>query len=210
MTARPDSERHEMHWKRLDQPATEHATLTRSGDGWELVGLVNGRDAAAGEYVLRYVVRVDDRWVTRTAEIEGTLGASPVRLRLTHDDATGVWTRNGTVVPELEGCTDVDLGFTPSTNTLPIRRLGLGVGAAATVYAAWLRFPDLTLEELEQRYIHEEPHRYHYESGGGLFLADLEVDASGLVTRNGQYWVAERAGARPMEASAGFASGPAA
>jgi hypothetical protein len=39
-----------------------------------------------------------------------------------------------------EGCLDIDLGFSPSTNLLPIRRLTLAVGEAATVRAAWLPF----------------------------------------------------------------------
>jgi hypothetical protein len=38
--------------------------------------------------------------------------------------------------------------FSPSTNLLPIRRLNLGVGQAAKVQAAWLRFLGFTLESL--------------------------------------------------------------
>ena len=208
MTATPTREQHEIRWKRLDQPATERATLARLDDGWQLVGLVTGRDEAIGEYVLRYDVRVDAAWITRSAEVEGSLGAAPVKLRLTHDAAAGTWTRNGVAVPDLDGCIDVDLGFTPATNTLPIRRLSLAVGAAATVYAAWLRFPDFTVEVLEQRYIHEEPGVYHYESGGGHFRADLEVDAVGLVTRYGQYWVSEREASRAMAPAGRAESGP--
>ncbi len=208
MTVTANPERHEIQWKRIDQPASERATLAKLGDGWQLVGMVTGRDQAAGEYVLRYDVRVDDAWVTRSADVEGTLGEKPVQIRLTHDQSTGIWMRNGVAVPELEGCVDVDLGFTPATNTLPIRRLALEVGAAATVYAAWLRFPDLTMEVLEQRYIREEPYGYHYESGGGHFQADLEVNALGLVTRYGHYWVSEHGAARALEPTAHAQSGP--
>jgi hypothetical protein len=85
---------------------------------------------------------------------------------------------------------DVDLGFTPSTNLLPIRRLSLAVGAEASIRAAWLRFPGLELEPLEQVYRRESEHRYRYESGGGRFAAELEVDEFGLVARYGDYWVA--------------------
>jgi hypothetical protein len=85
----------------------------------------------------------------------------------------------------------VDLGFTPSTNTLPIRRLTLAVGASAPVRAAWLRFPELTLESLEQVYLRTAERTYRYESAGGQFVAVLEVGAAGLVSRYGDYWRAE-------------------
>ena len=36
----------------------------------------------------------------------------------------------------LDGCPDVDFGWTPATNTVPIRRLGLEVGETASITAA--------------------------------------------------------------------------
>ena len=41
--------------------------------------------------------------------------------------------------PEYSDCVDVDLSFTPATNTLPIRRLGLDIGEEAEIHVAWLR-----------------------------------------------------------------------
>ncbi len=92
---------------------------------------------------------------------------------------------------DLAGCIDVDLGITPSTNTLPIRRLNLQVGESADVTAAWVRFPELTVEPLAQRYTRLDERRYRYESTTG-FSAELEVDELGLVVRYGDIW--ERVG----------------
>ena len=92
--------------------------------------------------------------------------------------------------PQVRGCIDVDLGFSPVTNTLPIRRLALPVGGEAAVRAAWLRFPELEFVPLEQVYRRLAAERYLYESAGGRFRAELEVDAWGLVTRYGDYWLA--------------------
>ena len=58
-------------------------------------------------------------------------------------DEKGNWTVDGKRRRALRSCTDVDLGCSPSTNTLPIRRLGLSVGATKTIQAAWIRFPEL-------------------------------------------------------------------
>jgi hypothetical protein len=74
---------------------------------------------------------------------------------------------------------------------LPIRRLNLKPGSAASVRAAWLRFPDFTLAPLEQVYTRESAHRYRYESGGGKFSAALDVNPDGLVLQYGDLWVAE-------------------
>ena len=46
----------------------------------------------------------------------------------------------------------MDLSATPSTNTLPIRRLALDVGASREVRAAWIRFPSCEIAPLPQRY----------------------------------------------------------
>lgn len=90
------------------------------------------------------------------------------------DPSTGAWGR----VHELDGLIDVDLAFTPATNALPIRRLELPVGGSAAVTAAWLTFPDLTLEPLHQTYARTADRTYRYTSPG--FQADLTVDDHGL------------------------------
>jgi hypothetical protein len=90
------------------------------------------------------------------------------------------WQLNGRDMAALAGCVDVDLGFSPSTNSLPIRRLKLAVGESAEVAAAWLRFPSLEFRRLDQRYTRLAERRYRYESEGG-FVAELEVDEAGLV-----------------------------
>lgn len=195
----PDSHaraRVDIRWRRLDQPARESASLARTAEGWELAGRVEGSDERGRHYSLHYRVRVDDTWCTRSALVEGTHGGAAVRVRLSRHAETGVWTRDDVEVPAVAGCIDVDLGFTPATNTLPIRRLALVVGDSAAMRAAWLRFPSFELEALDQLYTREASDRYRYESGGGRFRAELEVDAAGLVTRYGDYWIAEPAPAR--------------
>ena len=85
---------------------------------------------------------------------EGSRGKS-VERRLTwrlRSIAGGVWRLDGRQRPEVAGCIDLDLNFSPSTNLLPIRRLELPVGGEARIRAAWLRFPAFSLEPLEQVY----------------------------------------------------------
>jgi hypothetical protein len=85
----------------------------------------------------------------------------------------------------------LDLGFSPSTNLLPIRRLGLVVGQEAAVRAAWLGFPGLGLEPFEHRYRRTGARSYRYESASGRFVAELEANAVGFVTDYSGLWRAE-------------------
>jgi hypothetical protein len=94
-------------------------------------------------------------------------------------DPKGNWTVDGSAARSLKGCTDVDLGCSPSTNTLPIRRLRLAIGASATIRAAWVRFPELTVVKADQAYTRLDEFTYRYASGD--FASELTVDDDGLV-----------------------------
>jgi hypothetical protein len=106
-------------------------------------------------------------------------------------DAARNWRLNGEECPAVAGALDIDLGFSPSTNTLPIRRLALAVGTEAEVQAAWLPFPALAFEPLAQVYRREGVTAYRYESQGGRFTRTLEVDAAGFVIRYPGLWETE-------------------
>ena len=96
------------------------------------------------------------------------MGDAGVEIMLSVD-SSGRWRLNGVEQPQVDGCIDVDLNFSPSTNLLPIRRVGLAVGERASVRAAWLRFPEFTLEPLEQIYERVGETAWRYESRGGEY-----------------------------------------
>src|SRR6202521_4184163 len=93
---------------------------------------------------------------------------------------SGLWCCSGQEVAEVRGCLDVDLSITPATNTLPIRRLDLGIGESESVTAAWIKFPELEVEPLSQRYTRTAENIYRYESDTG-FSAEIKFDDLGLV-----------------------------
>ena len=81
--------------------------------------------------------------------------------------------------PEYSDCVDVDLSFTPATNTLPIRRLGLEIGEEAEIPVVWLVWPELSVQRVLQRYTRLGEDRYRYTQDE--FEAELAVDRQGLV-----------------------------
>ena len=179
-----------MRWRRLDVPGREEARVERTATGWRLTGELNVEEDGVAR--LRYAIDCDPEWRTRSALIEGEANGRPIRFALAAD-GTGNWTRDGSPVPELAGAMDVDLGFTPATNTLPIRRLGLAVGETAPVRSAWLRFPELRLEPLEQTYTREAEQVFRYRAlvDGEPFVARLDTDEFGRVLLSEGLWEAE-------------------
>jgi hypothetical protein len=142
---------------------------------------------------LDYRVVCDAAGRTVSTRVTGSLDVTAVDVAI-DVDATRSWTLNGQPCPAVQGCEDVDLSFSPATNLLPIRRTRLAVGARVPVRAAWLRLPGLTLEVLDQTYERVSESQYRYESRGGSFVAMLETNAVGLVTRYPGLWELEEAG----------------
>ena len=177
-----------VRWRRLDVPGWEDARVEQTVGGSRFTGEVDVEEAGT-KARLRYRIECDAEWRTRTASVDGEVGGQPMRIALSADGA-GHWTRDGVPLPELEGALDVDLGFTPATNTLPIRRLALAVGAGAPVRSAWVRFPELRLEPLEQTYTREAEHVFRYRAlvDGEPFSARLDTDAFGRVVRYEGLW----------------------
>src|SRR5690606_2784207 len=132
-----------IHWRRLDVFGYEHARIQRVPSGWRLQGKVEVRESGVSAR-FNYVVECDPTWFTRSALVDGEVGGELARFALTADGA-GHWTAGDQVLSAVAGALDIDLGFTPATNTLPIRRLALEVGESANVRSAWLRFPELRL-----------------------------------------------------------------
>ena len=166
-------------WRRSDDvQVDEHCALTLRDSGLSLVGTVLGAEGGVPVRI-EYRVMANGAGMTTAVHVRDQRGFEARTITLARD-AKGGWTVDGTAAPALRRCTDVDLGCSPSTNTLPIRRLRLGIGASHTIQAAWVRFPELTVVKAAQTYTRLDEFTYRYASGD--FEAELTVDDDGLVT----------------------------
>jgi hypothetical protein len=180
-------------WRRSDEvEADEHCTLIVRDSGLSLVGTVIGAEGGLPVRV-EYRVLTDPSGTTTAAHVRDLRGFETRTVALERS-ANGAWTVDGAAARALKGCTDLDLGCSPSTNTLPIRRLRLAIGASATIKAAWVRFPELTVVKADQTYARLDEFTYRYSSG--TFEAELTVDDDGLVTSYAEW------------RRTGYASGP--
>lgn len=173
-------------WASSRPPGVERCTITRAASGWVLAGSLVRR-FGAGPAAISYVIETDRGWKTRRVHVEQTIRGKDASLDL---EAKGpMWYVEGKRDGRLDGCTDVDLGASPATNTLPIRRAKPEVGARIDLTVAWVRFPGLSVEPLRQSYERTEDRLYVYRSASG-FESEIEVDASGMVRAYGDYWQA--------------------
>jgi uncharacterized protein len=176
-------------WRRLDTPGHDACRLEQGDAGWTLDGVAvfseNGVPVR-----LMYQVACDLAWRTEHGEVHGWRGGQSVEFSVVRT-AEGMWTLNGTVVPSLGSCVDLDLGFTPATNLLQLRRLDLAEGQAADVPVAWLEVSAGTLEALSQRYERRAGATYWYEAPSFEYAAELEVTPAGFIRRYPGLWEAE-------------------
>lgn len=171
-------EPHEVLWRNLATPGAEYCKLVRSSGSWELTGAVvqavDGRPIHAS-----YTVVCNRNWHTRSFMLLVHQGRASRCIVYTVDDRQR-WYVAGDLQRKLGGCIDVDLGMSPAAKTLPIRRLQLDVGAAAEIKTAWVRFPELEVVPLKQRYTRLSARRYRHSRGDDT--VEIEVDDFGLVT----------------------------
>jgi hypothetical protein len=166
-------------WRRSDEAeADEHCTFSVRDAGLSLVGTVLGAEQGVPVRI-EYRILADARGVTTAAHVRHLRGFEQRTIALVRDPK-GAWSVDGARAPGLRGCSDIDLGCSPSTNTLPIRRLRLGIGASKTIQVAWLRFPELEVAKTSQTYTRLDETTYRYADGS--FAAEISVDDDGLVT----------------------------
>jgi hypothetical protein len=177
----------------------EMASVELSADGLRARGSQLGRDPVP--YRLDYELDATGTgFVTRSLSIDASGADWSRSLRLDRSD-DGAWTieagdEGAPELPKAGGdpalladALDCDLGFSPLTNAMPIRRHDLHRGPGEVDFLmAWVSVPDLSIEALAQRYTHLrlDPDgavvRYEsVENGDVVFSSDLELDTNGFV-----------------------------
>jgi len=173
-------------WRWLQGTGLERFELARAADDWIFRGtiLTLAADAAAEA---KYEIVCDCSFRTRRANVSVRDATGEHTLQIATEN--GRWYENGRENKTVIDALDIDLGWSPSTNTLPIRRLKLEIGQTSGEFmAAWVRFPDLTLQPLPQEYVRLADRQYRYSSRSGAFVANLLVDDDDLVIDYERFW----------------------
>ena len=135
-------------------------------------------------WAVRYSIALDERWITTSAQVWSWSASGEREIRL-ESDGLGHWKLDGSRVPDVDGCLDVDLESSAFTNSFPVHRVKAAVGQSFAAPAVYIRALDLHVERLEQSYMRIDDddgrRRYNYQSPEFGFECRLVYDASGLV-----------------------------
>ena len=172
-------------WTRLDRPGRDAALLRLHAGGWQLQG------AAAFEHdespaAVAYRVETDAHWRTTRGIVIGLLGERTIHHEILRDNDG--WRLDGAPVEGLEHLVDLDYGFTPATNVLQLKRMGLSPGQKAEVPVAWIDLDSATLTELPQTYERRGESSYSYEAPTVSYRALLEIAPNGFVRSYPGLW----------------------
>jgi len=153
-------------WSGWDGSGHELLTLVYETGGWTADGVVRGPD-------VHYVVRLDEQWRLRQFLLFRDLEEPDLWLGV---NRAGQWGEiNGAHRPELDGCVDVALPCTPFTDSLPIRRLLLGVGDRAEVRVALVDHETLEVTPVRRQVERLDERRWSVDG------IEFDVDDAGLV-----------------------------
>lgn len=173
-------------WRRLDVTGMEACAVVRAGAGYMVSGAA--LYAVENEPIrIEYSVTCAEDWACRAATVDRWIGADRMQIAIQRRD-DGRWAIDGRAIDGVDGLVDIDLGFTPATNTNAINRLKLSIGDQAASTAVWLDDETWTFKPLRQRYERLSDSSYRYLSVDSGYEAVLEVDDFGLIRVYPDLW----------------------
>jgi hypothetical protein len=159
-------------WQTWDTTHEEVVTLRWENEGWTATGEV-------GREKVHYVVRLSPLWQVRQMLLFRDMEEPDLWLAT---DGSGRWGEmNGVHRTELDGCRDLDLGCTPFTLMLPVRRLPVDVGDEFEVPVIDVDVNTLAVARSTRSFTRVSERGWMYREGSTATARGITVDEYGLV-----------------------------
>jgi len=172
-------------WKSSYINTTEFTTI-KTGKSIIVDGHITGE--GFGKLLnVKYKLEINNKWEIKSLLVDLQSDTS-FTISLHRDQAEKWVDGNGNIQAQLVNCTDIDISLTPFTNTLPIKRLNLPVGASKEITVIYIDLPSNRYQPVKQRYTNLDNGIYKYENLESGFTSMLEVDENGIVINYPGIW----------------------
>lgn len=172
----------ELIWQHLEAPGWEHVRVITEHPGWTVFDSILVREHKGKVLRGGYTLVVDKQW--RTLELRFMLESEPGSMQGVHllSEGKGRWTdADEQHIPELDGILDVDIQWSPLTNSLPLNRLAMAEGSDHDIRVAYIALPDLTLQVVDQHYHRQNASTVIFSAPGSSATYPITVDQEGYV-----------------------------
>ncbi|RYY53129.1 MAG: hypothetical protein EOO09_19070 [Chitinophagaceae bacterium] len=166
-------------WNGRENDSREHCLINSNDSGIKVDSVIIGKNES-GIYRVEYALLLDQHWKTISLTASSLHNNIVQHLEYT-SDGQGNWTDKGQVVERLQGCIDIDLPLTPFTNSLPVNRLNLAVGAESDVRVVYVDLLSQKISPLTQKYKRISADEYLYQNVPNDFEAVIKTDHEGFV-----------------------------
>jgi hypothetical protein len=172
----------ELLWRSINAPGFEHVRIDNGHPGWTVFDSMFVRVHEGAVKRGGYTLIIDKEW--NTLELRIMVEDQPGQMIAQHVLATGDgrWTdADERHIPSLDGVRDVDIQWSPLTNTLPVNRLCMKPGDEHDITVAYFSLPDLGIAPVRQHYTSVNDGVVRYSSDTRDFVRDLKIDDQGFV-----------------------------
>jgi hypothetical protein len=168
-------------WRRLDVAGLEILRVTDRANGISIRGQCI--DAGDEPFCVHHEWLLDRSWRSKSLRliVTGEEGDRQLQIERAGDAR---WKVDGENRPDLDGCDEIDLSFTPICNCIALRRVELAINGEFELTALHVSLPQLFIAPSRQKYLRTGDRAYRYIDLGlsAGFEAALQVDAQRMIT----------------------------
>src|ERR1700754_3987303 len=161
-------------WTGREYYSLENCLLNKKEAGTDICSTIIGKyyDTI---YQVDYHIKTNQQGATTSVDLKSRQNDRKEHV-LFGGDGNGNWTMNGKPAGQFTGCIDVDIPLTPFTNTLPITRLSLKVGAEKEIGVIYFDVLAQQIRPVRQKYTRLSETIYQYQNIPNDFEAKILVD----------------------------------
>ncbi len=166
-------------WKGIDDGTMEYCRIQYNRDAILVASAITGH---SGDIPVQidYNIKLTNDWNVQSFTVNSNID-NVTNVFALHTDGKGTWFNEIQELQDFRGCYDIDIVFTPFTNSLPVNRLSFSDNETKAIDVVYINALEASMTRKQQFYTRLDEHIYHFENNEHDFVADIEMDSDGLV-----------------------------